>query len=125
MINIELEWHDYSVDLKSLEAKMRDEYVSYVGNSAGQNLVLHFEVDSLTIQEQQDIRLWWKQDLVEAEEAAKRVLPSRDQELAKSLLQAQKEAILEITDYSTLTVLQKKIWMGLELSDDELDSLAE
>lgn len=125
MINIELEWNNFKVDLKSLEVKLRAEHVSYIGNSAGQNLVLHFEADSLTIQEQQDIRLWWKQELVETEEAAKRALPSRNEDLAKSLLQTQKETILQITDFSLLTQLQKKIWMGLELSDDELDSLAE
>lgn len=125
MINIELKWHEFNVDLKSVETKMRNEQPSYLGNSAGANFVLYFEANSLTTQEQQDIRLWWKQDLTEAEEAIKRALPSRNVELAKSLIKAEKEAILLIEDLSTLSVLQKKIWMGLDLSDEELDSLAQ
>ena len=124
MINIELDWHEFDVDLKSTESKMRLEHPSYIGNSAGEKLTLHFEADSLTTNEQQDIRLWFKQDLDETIEAAKRALPSRDADLAKSLLDAEKEAIILITDFSTLTDLQKKIWMGLELTDEELDSLA-
>lgn len=125
MINIRLEWHEFDVDLKSLHEQMQADYASYIGASASGSLVLHFEADSLTMNEQQDIKLWWKQELDEAEEAAKRALPSRNASIAASLIEAEKEAILQITDFSTLTELQKKIWMGLELSDDELDSLAQ
>lgn len=124
MVVIRFEWEDFQIDLVSLEKHLRDTYTSYVGNSADTILKLYFEDDSLTDQEIQDIKDHWA-SLDEATEAAKRALPSRSQESKEALLKAEKEAILLITDFSTLTELQKKIWMGLELTNDEIDSLAQ
>lgn len=125
MISIELEWRKFSVDLKSLEEKMRlDHGASYLGNSADSKLTLYFKDGSLTDNEIQNIKLWFKQTITKTEEDAKRALPSRNPQLAESLIAAEKAAILLITNFSTLTKLQKKIWMGLELTDSEIDSLA-
>ena len=124
MINIQLQWNDFDVDLVSLEKKMREDHTSYVGNSAHSSLDLFFEADSLTDNEIQDIKLWFKQDLNEENETAKRALPSRSIDAAEALIKAEKEAILLIEDISTLTEVQKKVWMNMDLSNDEIDSLA-
>ena len=64
------------------------------------------------------------QSLVEVDEIVKLALPSR---LVGSDLQAweiaKKSEIAAITDFSALSDAQKKLWMGLPLTDAEKDSL--
>ena len=62
--------------------------------------------------------------LVEADEATQLALPSRLQGQARTDWEAAKKLeIAAITDYSTLTEAQKKLYMGLELTDAEKDGL--
>lgn len=62
--------------------------------------------------------------LTEAGEAVKLALPSRLQGQARRDWEAAKKAeIATVTDYSTLTEAQKKLWMGLDLTDAEKDGL--
>lgn len=62
--------------------------------------------------------------LTEEDEAVKLALPSRLE--GESLIvweKAKKEEIAAVTDFSTLTEAQKKLWMGLPLTDEEKDGL--
>ena len=125
-IKIELEWLNFLVDLPSLEEKMKQDHGSnYMGNQAHSVLELYFKEGYLSDNEIQDLKLWFKQDLDESEEAEKRSRPSRDIDQKKSIINSEKEAIAQVSDFSSLTQLQKKIWLGLELTNDEIDSLAE
>lgn len=62
--------------------------------------------------------------LTEGGEAAKLSLPSRlkGQDLA-DWKDSKKAEIAAITDFSSLSEAQKKLWMGLELTNEEKDGL--
>ena len=82
-----------------------------------------YEIQNFKYIEQKALREYYE-TLTEEAEAVKLALPSRLQGLDLDEWEAAKKAeIAAITDFSQLTDAQKKLWMGLALTDEEKDGL--
>ncbi len=68
MFAIKLSWKEFSVDLRALDAKMRLDYPSYVGNQAHSDLELWFS-EELSQEDQDAIQAYWDALTEESEEA--------------------------------------------------------
>lgn len=122
--------HDFPVDIKGI-IEWAETNLSLEAESWNSEVICFEKDGALTPTEDENFRsdehkqLQEHHDtLTEEGEAAKLALPSRlkGDDLI-SWTQAKKAEIAAVTDYSTLTEAQKKLWMGLDLTDAEKDAL--
>lgn len=129
--SVELEYtHDFKIDCEGL-CKWAETTLGLKMEQRTDNWIIFYKEGPLT----EDITGEYKSDehkqlteyylsLTEAEEDIKLALPSRLQGQAKADWEAAKKTeIALVTDFSLLTEAQKKLWMGLPLTDDEKDGL--
>lgn len=58
MYKLTLQWKEFNVDLRALDAQLRQDYASYVGNQAHNVLELWFSEEP-SEQEKADIQAYW------------------------------------------------------------------
>lgn len=129
--SVELQFtKEFPIDVKGL-CKWADFTLGLKMEQATDNWILFYKESALTSTEDEN----YKSDehkqlheyydaLIEVDEATALSLPSRLSGLEyRTWLDAKKAEIVAVTDYSTLSAEQKKLWMGLELTDEEKDSL--
>lgn len=124
------QWLDFLIDLPSLESWLKTNYGDkYVSMRTGTNISIRFKQDpTITIDSVKASVNAQLDTLTKASELAKRNLKSRMLgSIAKSseLLSFQTAVKNRIAskDITTLTVAEKKMLMGLSLSNDEFDTL--
>lgn len=122
--------HDFKVDIKGL-IKWAEDNLSLKLEQYNDSWISFYKESELT----EDVTGEYKSDehkqlnehynsLIEETEAINLALPSRlTGEELRSWEQSKKAEIAAVTDFSLLSEVQKKLWMGLSLSDDEKDSL--
>lgn len=129
--SVELEFtHEFDIDLKGL-CEWADSTLNLKTEQYTEGWIIFSHEGELTEDETEE----YKSDehkqlkeyydaLTEEGEAAKLSQPSRLKGTALRDWQNSKKAeIASETDYSQLTEAQKKLWMGLELTDAEKDGL--
>ena len=112
MNNLIYNWLEFKIDLPSLEKILKESYPSYTGNSANTQLTLHFS-EAISEEMQADIDTYI-QSLTEADEKVKMDLAA---DLEKAVVLA-KVGILTAS-FDSLIPAERKILMGLVLSDDD------
>ena len=122
--------HDFEIDCKGL-CKWAEENLSLKMEQYNDSWIAFYKESELTpdatgeykSDEHKQLTEYYN-SLIEADEEAKLALPSRLQgQAAKEWEDTKKAEIAQVTDYSTLTEAQKKLWMGLPLTDEEKDAL--
>ena len=68
MINIKLDWKEKKVNLPLIEAKLKQQYTDYCGCSAGNELILHFNIDTIDQFIIDEINNYWDTLAEDAEE---------------------------------------------------------
>jgi hypothetical protein len=68
MVNVILSWKDKKVSLPLIELKMRGQYPEYCGCSAGNELTLHFNIESLDQFIIDEVNNYWDTLAEDAEE---------------------------------------------------------
>lgn len=69
MFKIELQWKEFNIDLRALDAKMRLDYASYTGNQAYSILELWFS-EELSQEDKDAIVAYWDGLTEESDEAS-------------------------------------------------------
>lgn len=125
--------HEYLVDMKGL-IKWAKENMNLDPQQYNENWIIFEREEELTpingegmenykSQEHYDLEQHYL-SLTEEGEEVKLTLPSRLQGQELQQWEAAKKAeIATITNYSSLSEAQKKLWMGLPLTDEEKDGL--
>lgn len=122
--------HDFEIDVKSF-IKWAEENLSLISEQRTDNWISFYKEGELTPptdasfkSEEHKLIKEHYDSLTEEGEDVKLSLPSRLKDQAAVEWENTKKAeIALITDYSLLTTAQKKLWMGLPLTDEEKDSL--
>lgn len=122
--------HDFVIDTKGL-IKWADENLSLKLEQYTDQWIAFYKEDSITpteeegykSQEQFDIEEYYL-SLTEEGEDIKLALPSRlEGKELKDWEDSKKTEIASITNFASLSAVQKKLWMGLQLTDEEKDEL--
>lgn len=106
MINITFDWKEKKVNLMLINKKVKLLNDAYCGCSAGNNLILHFNVDNLSEEEITAINVYW--DSLDEESEEVKTYKSLEDELLKKA--AEKES-----------AKQKLLTLGF--SEDEISAL--
>jgi hypothetical protein len=69
MINIALNWKEFNINLKKVEEKIKLDHPECCGASAGNELTLHFDTDSLDESAIEAIQSYWDGITSESDEA--------------------------------------------------------
>ena len=122
--------HDFEIDCKGL-CKWAETTLGLKMSMKTDGWIIFSKEGELTPTEDEDYKSDEEKQLKEyynsLEESTEEIslaAPSRLEGKALSdWMMAKKAEIAAITDYSTLTESQKKLWMGLPLTDEEMDGL--
>jgi len=128
-VSIELR-QDFPIDVKGLKKWAKDN-LELEFEMGSDNFISFYKEGELAATEDENFKsdehkqLKEHHDsLIEEDEATKLALPSRlEGQVARDWESAKKAEIAAVTDYSLLTESQKKLWMGLPLTDEEKDAL--
>lgn len=124
--------HNYEIDVKGL-CNWADENLGLKTEMYNNQWISLYKEGDLTSTEQEGYKSQEQYDLeqyylglTEEGEQSKLLLPSRlEGEELQAWENTKKAEIAAITDFSALTEAQKKLWMGLPLTDEEKDGLEE
>ena len=119
MYNIIFNWHPFKAHLPSLHAliKQNSDVTKYCGMSADIKLTLHFQEEILDECIIANLQGMWD-GLTEEGEAAKFKL---DADREDAVNKAKNSMLL--SDMTTWIPAERKIWMNMPLTNDDLDSL--
>lgn len=120
------QWKSFLIDLPSLEVWLKSQFPSFIGLRGTSTLAIRFAVamtpeQKATVQEHLDA-------LTESGEAAKRALPSRKRGATGKLkeqidFENAVKAFISTKSLTELSVAERKLFMGAQLSNTEYDTL--
>jgi hypothetical protein len=114
MHNIDLPWHQFSVNLASVEAWVKANTTDYVGNSSDTDLTLHFTTEPNDAAKAA-VRAYWEALTAESPEA---VAYTPQATISAAIEAARLDAIAKPWD--ALSIAQRKLVLGLTPSMAEL-----
>jgi len=118
---IELEWKAFKIDLVSFEEYLRANYPSYCGNNSHDKLELGFTEVLLDVDRQAIVDYYGA--MIEADETAKCALGSRKSYDIKEAKLKEIKLGMVTKAPSKYTNIEKKINLGLELDNNDWNSL--
>jgi hypothetical protein len=116
MYTMQLNWKEFSVDIKSLDTWLKSNGQSYLGISANSSCEIHFASEPSDIIKSRIQQHW--SSLNQTDEQGK--IANREK-LDRTVRHAKEN--LPYIDFAQMTVAEKKIFMGINLEQQDQEAL--